>query len=83
MTYVQGFVLPVPADKKEGEVETRMGAMFGADWNSRMRGTPGAAAAPTAEADIPTLTPEQARAAAPGTRFRTLDGRVMRVPAAR
>lgn len=86
LTRVQKMVqddFAIPADKKAGEVETRMGAMFGADWNSRMRGTPGAAAAPTAEADIPTLTPEQARAAAPGTRFRTLDGRVMRVPAAR
>ena len=27
--------------------------------------------------DIPTLTPEQARAAAPGTKFRTSDGRVL------
>ena len=86
LTRVQKMVqddFAIPADKKAGEVEGRMTAMFGADWNSRMRGTPGAAAAPTAEADIPTLTPEQARAAAPGTRFRTLDGRVMRVPAAR
>jgi len=51
LTRVQKMVqddFMVPADKKAGEVEGRMTAMFGEGWNSRMRGTPtpGASAAP-------------------------------------
>ena len=50
-------------------------------WNEQhpawARFNPAAAAAPAAGGDgIPTLTPEQARAAKPGTKYRTVDGRI-------
>lgn len=79
----------VPQAQKQAEVENRMSAMFGPDWRNQMRGAPGGAAAPGAlpqaqqDDGLPTLTPEEARQQPPGTRFRTQDGRVMRVPAAR
>lgn len=53
-----GEDMMIPADKKAVEVETRMTAMFGPDWKSRMRGQP--APAPTAA-----TTPAQADTPAP------------------
>lgn len=50
LTRVQKMVqddFAIPADKKADEVNARMGAMFGADWNQRMRGQPAPRAQPT------------------------------------
>lgn len=44
---------------------------------SNAGGTPGTPKAPGAADQLPTLTPQQAQAAKPGTRYRTVDGRIL------
>ncbi len=50
LTRVQKMVqddFSIPAERKADEVNGRMGAMFGPDWNQRMRGQPAPRAQPT------------------------------------